>query len=159
MSNQKIRHWIYVAITVALLGYLAWLFLLRDAGITQNTISETLREQQQYYQDVADYLIKKQYSTEITDLITVDHSFGIKSEDTNEYRAFINGLEKLMEKEGGMRIRANGKSVLFIHPAQGGLFAQQYFVIAKNADESALPGEFPVPLTGEWQYYIIEGKP
>lgn len=160
MSNEKLRHWIYVAIFIALLGCGAWFLLLRDSGITRESVTETLKAQEQSFTDVADFLIKRKYTADILELPTVDnHGFGIPGEDTNEYRAYIDGLNKLMEKEGGLTVHTNGSYVLFTFPAQGGLLARQYFVIAKNADSASIPGENPAALTGDWQYYIIEGKP
>lgn len=160
MSNEKLRHWIYVAIFIALLGALAWFILLRDPGITQESVTEVLKAQEQSFADVADYLIAKKYTADILTLPSVDnHGFGIPGEDTNEYRAYIDGLNKLMEKEGALTVHTDGNYVLFVFPAQGGLLAQKYFVIAKNADWKSIPGENPTKLAGDWQYYVIEGKP
>ncbi len=160
MSNEKLRHWIYTAIFIALLGCGAWFFLLRDSGITQESVAEILRAQEKSFADVADYLIAKKCHADILDLPTIDnHGFGVPTEDTNEYRAYNDGLYKLMEKEGALTVHSDGSYVLFKFPAQGGLLTRQYFVIAKNADYRSIPGENPAQLTGDWQYYIIEGKP
>ena len=160
MSMQKLRHWIYTAIGILILIGAAWFLLLRSPGITKESIRETLNAQSTYYKAVADYLISKDYNTEITDLPTIDHSFGIKGEDTNAYRDFISAIEKLYEKEGKLIIRTDGNYVLFKHPAQGGLLSQAYFVIAVNADGHSLTGEQPASLgVGDWQYYNVEGKP
>ncbi len=159
MSNQKIRHWIYVTVMLVLIGYGAWFLLLHDSGYSQETLSETYLAQKQSFDDVAEYLVDKGIRTEITGLLTAGNSYGVRAEDSNEYRAFVDGVERLMEKEGEMRIRSNGKSVVFILPAHGGLMAQEYAALGYCADALTLPGEAPAPLTGDWSYFITTSKP
>jgi hypothetical protein len=159
MSKQKLRHWIYVAIFIAMLGSLAWFLLMRDANITPEKIQEELSAQQDSFDAAADYLIEKDASALIDGAVTAGRTYGVPEEDSNAYRAYAEGVRKVIEKDC-VQIRSTGSAVLFVMKPQGGFLNREYYIIAKNADNSSLPGEYPVDLNKDgWKYYIIQGTP
>ncbi len=140
VTKQKVRHWIYVGIFLALLGYGLYFLLLHSSGLDRSALETIYSEQKESYDAVSSYLSEKNYSTEITSLLTVDHHFGIKSEDTAPYRAFVTGIERLYEKNLD-RIVCKDGNVTFYLQAEGGLLNRQYAVLVYQKDskkESAL---------------------
>ncbi|MBQ5335627.1 MAG: hypothetical protein J6Z45_06740 [Oscillospiraceae bacterium] len=159
MSKQKLRHWIYVAIFIALAGSFVWFLLMRDANITPEKIQEELTAQQDSFDAVADYLIEKEASAIIDGAVTAGRTYGVPEEDSNAYRAYSEGVRKVIEKDC-VQIRSTGSAVLFVMKAQGGFLNQEHYIIAKNADNSSLPGEYPMELNSSgWKYYVLQGKP
>ena len=159
MSKQKLRHWIYVAVFIALAGWLAWFLLMRDASITPDGIQAELSAQQDSFDAVASYLIGKDVTAVIDGAVTAGRTYGVPEEDSNEYRAYAEGVRKVTEKNC-VRISSNGSAVLFYMKALGGFLNREYYIIAKNADNSSLPGEYPVELNSDgWMYYVMQGTP
>ena len=143
VTKEKVRHWIYTLIFLALLGYGAWFLLMRSSGLTTQELNNIYREQQSAFDDVSSYLSEKQFSTEITHLLTVDENFGIRGEDTPAYRAFIEGLERLYEKNLDKIICKDG-NVTFCMQGEGGLLVRQHAILfypAKDGKSSYTAGD------------------
>ena len=159
MSKQKLRHWIYVAVFITLLGAFAWYLLLRDANITEESVRQELTAQQASFDAVADYLLAKEAAALIDGAVTAGRTYGVPEEDTNEYRAYAEGVRKVIDKDC-VRIESTGKAVLFYMKALGGFLNQEYYIIAKNADNSTLANNQPVRLDSSgWGYYTAQGRP
>ena len=135
VTKQKVRHWIYVGIFLALLGYGLYYLLLRPSGLDCSALETIYSEQKESYDAVGSYLSDKKYSTEITSLPTIDNSFGIKGEDTAPYRAFTDGIFRLYEKNIDKIVCSDGV-VAFYLQAEGGLLTRQYAVLIYQKDTS-----------------------
>ncbi|MCR5305357.1 MAG: hypothetical protein K6E36_02505 [Oscillospiraceae bacterium] len=159
MSKQKLRHWIYLAIFIAIAGAAAWYLLLHDANLTEEKIREELAGRQASYSAVADYLIEKGAAAEITGAVTAGRTYGVPEEDSDAYRAFAGGVRVLTENNC-VRIQSTGKAVLFYMKPQGGFLNQEYYILAKNAENATLANNQPNTLNDDgWKYYLAQGKP
>lgn len=164
ITKQKVRHWIYTGIFLALLGYGAWFLLMRPSGLDQNALQTIYAEQQSSYEAVGTYLSGKNYHTEITHIPTIDEDFGIRGEDKPEYRAFNDGIIRLYEKNLDKIICKDGNVVFYLQ-AEGGLLVQQYAVLSYQKEGTAGTVYLGDNLTAEkmsaehWYGCIADGKP
>ncbi|MBQ8921795.1 MAG: hypothetical protein IJ060_06495 [Oscillospiraceae bacterium] len=152
MSKKKIKKWITAAIVLILLCYGAFWLLLRPSGITSDTAMNSFTKHRESYENTATYLAAKNYTTSITDLITIDQHFGISSEQTTEYTNMVNGVEHLM-KIGIKEISAEGNCVRFILNSGGGMLKREHAELLYCKDGSS---EGFTPLGYEnWYYQIV----
>lgn len=159
MSNEKIRTWIYRGIAVLILAGIAFFVLIRPSKLTENYIEQEIYStRQQYFQDVADYLMAKKVVTTITGLPTIDEHYGIPSEDTDAYRDCNEGIIMVMRSEID-EIVSTKTAVQFITPKSGGLLNREYVILMYGETPPTLHGAPRQTLNGEkWAYYIITEK-
>lgn len=159
MSKQKLRHWIYVAVFILLVGIFLWFLLLRDANITKEKVLEELNARKESYAAVSDYLLEKGAAAEITGAVTAGRTFGVPEEDSNAYRAYANAT-RILTEDNCARIHSTGSAVLFYMKPQGGFLNREYYIIARNADGTTLADNQPAELdSGGWGYYTAQGTP
>ena len=143
VTKEKVRHWIYTLIFLALLGYGAWFLLLRSSGLTMQKLDEIYQQQQSAFDNVSKYLSDNKISAEITHLLTIDEDLGIRGEDSPAYRAFTDGLERLYEKDLSKIICKDG-NVTFCMQGEGGLMVRQHAILfypAKDGKSSYTAGD------------------
>ena len=159
MSNQKLRTIIYTVILVILifsgLGYL----LAHEDGLTQEKAQEYYLSQQAAFNEIADYMISKEISADVTDVPTPDQHYGIQSEESDAYRSFMNTLVETM-RATCKRIHSDGASVEFYFPAKGGLLCPRHVVIAYGDAVDGIGDSSKNRLNSDgWYYYLVSGRP
>ena len=87
-------------IIITLVGGVAWFFLLRPETISQERLTQDFEAHRKAYEDIASYLYKKDITTEIRDIPMSGKQFeGVVYENTDEYRAFMDGIYVIMEAD------------------------------------------------------------
>ena len=120
MSNQKLRHWIYLAIGFLILASTAWWFLAHPSKLTDDYVkNEIFTVHRQAFDGVSDYLKKKDIIADITAIPTVDNPFGIPNEDSDACRAYNDGITELMHTEIA-EVAYTGTAVQFTTNPSGG---------------------------------------
>lgn len=159
MSNAKIRAWIYRAIAFLILAGIAGFILIRPSKLTEDYIkNEIYSVHEQQFQDAADYLMAKDVVATITELPSIDNSFGIPREDSDAYRSCNEGICVVM-RTAIEEIVSTGDSVQFITPKSGGMLNQEYVVIVCGEAPLMLHGAPRNTLSGsDWSYYIVTEK-
>lgn len=144
-------------IVLAVVGGVAWLFLLRPESVSQETLTHDFETHRQAYEDVALYLKKNNITAEITDIPRAGHDYeGITYENTDKYSAFMDGVYEIMQEDHDAII-SNGKTVEFVYHSTGGKFRKLYGSVLYNS-ENKVEGKVTVPLTTDgWHLYIAQG--
>ena len=144
-------------IVLVVAGGVAWFFLLRPEMISQETLTQDFEAHRQAYEDVANYLTKKKITTEITDIpISGKQYEGVEFEDTDEYRAFMDGIMVIMQEDHDAII-SDGRTVEFVYHSTGGKLRKLYGSVIYNGF-SSVDGKVTVPLTTDgWHLYIAQG--
>lgn len=144
-------------IVLAVVGGVAWFFLLRPENISQETLTQCFETHCQAYEDVAHYLKKNNITAKITDIPKVGHDYeGITYENTDEYSAFMDGIYEIMQEDHDAII-SDGKTVEFVYHSTGGRFRKLYGSVIYNG-EKKVEGKVTVPLTTDgWHLYIAQG--
>lgn len=155
MSNEKIRHWVYTGIGIALLIWAAWFLLMHPSKVSKDSIQEIYTAHSQAFEDVASYLLAKDISADITSLPNIDNSFGIPKEDSPAYDKYSSGIFNLMETEVD-EIVVSGDTVRFVLKKHGGFLVQTYGVLAAGNAPISLDDSPRDTLTGKWYYYIMK---
>lgn len=156
VSVKKILIALIVVAVVAVVGGVAWFFLLRPESISQETLTQDFETHRQAYEDVAHYLIKNNITAEITDIPKAGHDYeGITHENTDEYSAFMDGVYEIMQEDYDAII-SDGKTVEFVYHSTGGKFRKLYGSVIYNGEEK-VEGKVTVPLTADgWHLYIAQ---
>ncbi|MBR1752520.1 MAG: hypothetical protein IJ740_16905 [Ruminococcus sp.] len=151
------KKFLIALIVLAVTGGAAWFFLLRPETISQDTLTQDFETHRQAYEDVAYYLKKKSITTEIKDIPISGKQFdGVVFEDTDEYRAFMDGIYVIM-REDHDAIISDGKTVEFVYHSTGGKLKKLYGSVIYNG-LSKVEGKITVPLTTNgWHLYIAQG--
>lgn len=151
------KRFLLVLIVLAVVGGAAWFVLLRPETISQETLTQDFETHRQAYEDVALYLKEHKISTEITDIPISGKSYdGVVFEDTDEYRAFMDGVMKIMRENHDV-IVSDGRTVEFVYHSTGGKLRKLYGAVIFNG-ENKVEGKVTVPLTTDgWHLYIAQG--
>ena len=158
MSNKKIKSLIYTAIVILILAGVGWYLLLRPSKYTDDSVKALFTERREPMQTVAKYLREQKIDTDITDIPTVDHRFGIPVEDTDAYRAFNDAVITLMRTECS-EIIANDGTVQFITPKSGGFLCPSYAILVHGEMPPVYLDAAQSDLGQQnWKYYIVTEK-
>ncbi len=150
------KKFLIVLIVLAVVGGVGWFFLLRPEAISQETLTQDFETHRQAYDDVAYYLTKKNITTEITDIPKSGHDYkGITFEDSDEYRAFMDGVMVLMQEDHDAII-SDGRTVEFVYHSTGGRLRKLYGSVIYNGIKK-VDGKVTVPLTTDgWHLYLAQ---
>lgn len=156
MSNAKIRSWVYRAIAFLILCGIAWYLLLHPSSYDENKAKQIFNDHKAAFQTTVAYLIEKDIETDILGFRTIDNGYGIRSEDTKEFRAFAEALSELQQSEAVDSVHSHGGIISFRTPSDGGFLAQNCAVLSykDDADKNAALG-MPLP-ESKWFYEIQE---
>lgn len=147
---------IVIALIVFLIaGGAAWFILLRPESISQDRLTEDFEAHRPAYDTVASYLIKNDISAEITDILTSGKTFGIRTEDSDEFLAFEEAVGEIMRDDHDVII-SDGKSVEFVYHSTGGMLQKLRGSVIYNG-QNKVEGKITVPLTTDgWHLYIAQ---
>ena len=147
---------IFAMIILAVVGGVAWFLLLRPEAVSQERLTQDFEAHRQAYEDIAYYLKNKNITTEITDIPISGKKYdGVEFEDTDDYRAFMDGIYTIM-KEDHDAIISDGKAVEFVYHSTGGKLRKLYGSVIYNG-ENKVEGKVTVPLTTDgWHLYIAQ---
>lgn len=155
MSNEKIRHWIYMAIGFLILFSCGWYLLMHPSQVTKESLLDAYNAQQQAFENVASYLASKDISTDITDMPSVDNHFGVPKEDSAAYENYNSGMVTLMQHDV-REVIVNGSIVRFVLKKHGGFLVREYGVIASGDAPISLNGSPRDDLAEGWYFYIMK---
>ena len=150
------KKFLIALLVLAVVGGIAWFILLRPETISQERLTQDFEAHRQAYDDVALYLNSHNISTEIADIPMAGNSYeGVVFEDTDEYRAFMDGIYVIMEEDHDA-IHSDGKTVEFVYHSTGGVFNKLYGSVIYNG-ERKVDGKITVPLTTDgWHLYLAQ---
>ena len=146
---------IIIVLIVLLLGGAAWFFLLRPEQVTRENLTQDFESQRKSYEDVAIYLQTKHITTELTDIPMAGETYpGIVYEDSDAYRAFMEGWMQLM-CEDHEAIRSDGHTVTFVYESTGGLLVRKKGYVI-YCDSHEVNGTDRLRLANDWDLYITK---
>ena len=150
------RKFLIALLILAVVGGTAWFILLRPEVISQELLTQDFETHRQAHEDVAQYLIRHQITTEITDIPLADKSYnGVVYEDSDAYRAFMKGIQEIMEEDHDA-ILSDGNTVEFVYHSTGGILCKLYGSVIYNG-ENKVDGKVTVPLTTDgWHLYLAQ---
>jgi hypothetical protein len=151
------KKFLIIFIILAAVVGAAWFLLLRPETISQETLTQDFETHRKAYDDIALYLKGHNITTEITDIPMAGKSYdGVAYEDSDEYRAFMNGIYVIMEEDHDAII-SDGKTVEFVYHSTGGKLRKLYGSVIYNG-EKKVEGKVTVPLTTDgWHLYLAQG--
>ena len=150
------RKFLIAMLILAVVGGTAWFILLRPEVISQELLTQDFETHRQAHEDVAQYLIRHQITTEITDIPLADKSYDdVVYEDSDAYRAFMKGIQEIMEEDHDA-ILSDGNTVEFVYHSTGGILCKLYGSVIYNG-ENKVEGKVTVPLTTDgWHLYLAQ---
>lgn len=144
-----------VLIILVIAGAAAWFFLLRPESVSQENLTNDFETHRKAYDAVAGYLIKNKISAEIEGILMSGNTYGIKTDDSDEFRTFAEAVEEIMAKEHDAII-SDGKTVEFVYHSTGGKLRRLYGSVIYNG-QNKVGGKVTVPLTTDgWHLYIAQ---
>ena len=151
------KRFLIILIVLTAAGGAVWFTLLRPEAISQETLTQDFETRRQAYEDVAYYLKKKGIAAEITDIPKSGEPYdGVVTEDSDEYRAFADGINVIMQKDHDAVI-SDGNTVEFVYHSTGGRLQRLYGSVIFNG-EKQVEGRITVPLTTDgWHLYLAQG--
>ncbi|MCQ2416317.1 MAG: hypothetical protein MJ071_00705 [Oscillospiraceae bacterium] len=154
MSNSKIRHWIYLALGFLILVGIGNFALFRDGKYDEDQVNAIYAEHADAYHTVASYLKASEITTRIEGVLSIDAHYGVRAEDTNEYRAFEKAVEELIHADVESVVSSDS-CVKFILRRSGGILNQSYLVFAEG---DVPPTDKGTPCSDlkeqNWYYYL-----
>ncbi len=162
MSNEKIRHWIYMAIGFLILCGGAWFLLLRESKLTEDYLkSDLMTPHWEELNAVVSYLTAKGGDSyyDITGVPTIDNAyFSVPTEDSDAYRSYNSAVIALMHSSFREIIYTNG-SIRFVTPRSGGLMNNNYVILAYHEKTPLINNAPQSPLDQpDWSYYVVTEK-
>lgn len=150
ISMKKI---VIAMIILVIAGNAAWLFLLRPESVSQENLTNDFKTHRQAYYTVAGYLMKNKISADIEGILMSDNTYGIETDDSDEFRTFAEAVEEIITKEHDAII-SDGKTVEFVYHSTGGKLRRLYGSVIYNG-QNKVEGKVTVPLTTDgWHLYI-----
>ena len=144
-------------IILAVFGGAAWFVLFRPERISQETLTQDFETHQKAYEEIAMYLKSHNITTEITDIPIAGKNYdGVVFEDSDEYRAFMDGVMEIMSEDHDAII-SDGITVEFVYHSTGGKLNRLYGSVIFNGMKKT-EGKITVPLTTDgWHLNIAQG--
>lgn len=141
---------------IVIVGGVGWFVLLRPEQVSNETLKQDFAAHEKDYESVGTYLLKRKITTEITDIAIADKpQEGIVYEDSDEYKAFMDGWYNLMQ-ENHTAIRSDGTQVEFVYESTGGLLNRKYGAIIYNG-KNEVDGKTTVYLQKKgWHMYVTK---
>ncbi len=151
------KKFLIALIILAVVGGAAWFVLFRPERISQETLTQDFEAHRQAYEDIALYLKDHKITTEITDIPIAGNNYdGVMFQDSDEYRAFMDGVMEIMSEDHDAII-SDGKTVEFVYHSTGGKLCKLYGSVIYNGGKK-VDGKITVPLTTDgWHLYIAQG--
>lgn len=147
------KKFVCIALTILVLGVIAWFILLRPSDISQELVTESFKSKEKSFMVVAEYLVDNNITTEINGLLTHDNNYGVPIINENDYRKFNEAVEVIMYK-GFVSIVSDGESVEFIYESSGGILNRLGASIIYNGKDR-VDGKPTVRLNNNgWHLYI-----
>lgn len=142
-------------IILVIAGGAAWFLLLRRETISQDLLTEDFVSNRSTYDTIAAYMTKNNISAEITGTLKSDKTYGIRTEDSDEYCAFEEAVGEIMSSDHDAVI-SDGKTVEFVYHSTGGKLCRLYGSVIYNG-QNKVEGKITVPLTTDgWHLYIVQ---
>lgn len=136
-------------------GGVAWFLLFRPESISQDSITVSFTEHMKVFETVAAYLDENDISAEITGFLSMENSYGIAINNSDEFRAFAAAVEELTSQDCA-EIISDRDTVEFVYPGTGGYFNKLYGSVIFNG-EKKVEGKITIPLnTNGWHLYIAQ---
>ena len=158
MSNAKIRAWVYRAIGFLILCGIAWFFLLRSSEYDADAAKKIFSDHKANFQTVAEYMIDKKIETDILGFRTIDNSYGIRGEDTPEFKKFSAALSSLQQSQAIDSVHSHSGIVTFNTYSSGGMLVENHVELSYADDtetKASLGSRLP---EAHWFYSIEETK-